>query len=142
MTIGVWRDRVALTWDYRTFNWRSAILKAATDLLPENPISKVTVIDPPPTVERPYEDLSFVQAHIGFQTNKVGATALCNIVLTKDGYKIWTFNSAIESLHGFREVPERDGHMTGPHSWTQQREIDISMEDSEPEVLIVGGGQK
>lgn len=40
MVIGVWRDRVALTWDYRTFNWRSAILKAATDLLPEDPISK------------------------------------------------------------------------------------------------------
>ncbi|KIR67759.1 flavin-containing monooxygenase [Cryptococcus bacillisporus CA1873] len=138
---GVWRDRVALTWDYRTFNWRPAILKAATDLLPENPISKVTVIDPPPTVERPYEDLSFVQAHIGFQTNKVGATALCNIVLTKDGYKIWTFNSAIESLHGFPELPERDGHMTGPHSWNQQRDIDTKLEGTEPEVLIVGGGQ-
>ena len=31
---GVWRDKLSFTWDYRTFNFKPAIIKAATDLLP------------------------------------------------------------------------------------------------------------
>ncbi|TYJ56347.1 hypothetical protein B9479_002895 [Cryptococcus floricola] len=138
---GVWRDRVAFTWDYRSFNWHASILKAATDLLPQNPVSKVTLIDPAPTVERPYKDLSFIQAHIQLSTDKVGATALANIILTKDGYKIWTLNTAIESLNNFPELQERDGHMTGPHSWNVQREIDANLDGVEPDVIVVGAGQ-
>ena len=30
---GVWRDKLSFTWDYRTFNFRPAILTAAADLL-------------------------------------------------------------------------------------------------------------
>ncbi|WVQ84769.1 hypothetical protein IAT38_006926 [Cryptococcus sp. DSM 104549] len=138
---GVWRDRVAFTWDYRTFNFHADILKAAQDLLPKTPVSKVTLIDPAPKVERPYPDFSFIQAHISFETDLVGATALVNIVLTEQGYKIFTLNTVIESLIGFPEIPDRDGHIFGPHSWNSQREIDAEFTDAEPEVIIVGGGQ-
>ena len=137
---GVWRDRAAFTWDYRTFNFRKAIFKAASDLLPVTPVRKVTLIAPSPTIERPYPDLSFVQAHISFETDKLGATAMLTIIRTDEGYKLWTINTAIESLLGYPEVPERDGHMTGPHSWHAQREMDV--ESVQPEVLIIGAGQK
>jgi hypothetical protein len=139
---GIWRDRVVFTWDYRTFNFRDNILKAASTLLPRTPVSGVTLIDPPPSIERPYNDLSFIQCHIKFDTDKVGASALCNIIHTPVGYRIWTLNTVIESLHGFPEIPERDGHMTGPHSWPAQRAMDNEMAEHEPEVLIIGGGQK
>jgi hypothetical protein len=139
---GVWRDRAAITWDYRSFNFRSAIRKAATDLFPSTPISKVALTAPTPKIERPYEDLSYVQFQLSFETDKVGASALVNAIMTKEGYKIWTLNTAIESLVRFPELQNRDGHMTGPHSWTAQREIDSNMDGVEPEVLIIGGGQK
>ncbi|WWC60054.1 uncharacterized protein I303_102617 [Kwoniella dejecticola CBS 10117] len=141
MKHGVWRDRALFTWDYRTFNFREHILKAASDLLPKTPVSKVTLIEPSPKIERPYPDLSFVQAHISLNTDIAGGTALINIISTKDGYKIWTLNSTLESLHGFPEIPERDGHMTGPHAWDTQRSMDLELEGVEPDVLIVGGGQ-
>jgi hypothetical protein len=138
---GVWRDRAALTWDYRTFNWHPAILKASKDLFPRTQVTEVKLIDPSPSVERPYADLSFLQVHLGFTTSLVGATALMTAVLTSQGYKIWTLNTVIDSLHGHPEIPERDGHMTGPHSWEAQRAIDTDFEGMDPEVLIIGGGQ-
>jgi hypothetical protein len=134
---GIWRDRVVFTWDYRTFNFRDNILKAASALLPRTPVSGVTLIDPPPNIERPYNDLSFIQCHIKFDTDKVGASALCNIIHTPVGYRIWTLNTVIESLHGFPEIPERDGHMTGPQSWPARRAMDNEMVEHEPEVLII-----
>ncbi|WVW85907.1 hypothetical protein I302_107945 [Kwoniella bestiolae CBS 10118] len=141
MEHGVWRDRALFTWDYRTFNFREAINKAACDLFPQTPVSKVTLIEPQPKIERPYPDLSFIQAHISLETDIASGTALVNIIQTEEGFRIWTFNTTIESLHGFPEIPERDGHMTGPHSWNMQRELDLELEGIEPEVLIVGGGQ-
>jgi hypothetical protein len=139
---GVWRDRALFTWEYRSFNFRQAIHKAASDLLPTTPVHKVTLIEPYAKVERPYGDMSFIQAHISLETELAGGTALINIIKTEEGYKIWTLTSTMESLHGFPEIPERDGHMTGPHAWDKQREIDLELQDVEPEVLIIGGGQK
>jgi hypothetical protein len=50
--------------------------------------------------------------------------------------------SAIESLNQFPELPNRDGHMIGDLSWHNQRLADHEFEDGDPEVVIVGGGQK
>lgn len=80
--------------------------------------------------------------HVKFDTAIVGASAVVNLVNTTSGVKIWTFHSAIESLHEFPELHNRDGHMIGPHSWGTQRAMDVSFEESEPEVLIIGGGHK
>ncbi|TXT04800.1 hypothetical protein VHUM_04068 [Vanrija humicola] len=138
---GAWRDRAAFTWDYRTFNFRPQILKAAADLLPATSVRSVTLTSPAPLVKRPYGDLSYIQAHIDLTTDDIGASGLLTLVLTPEGYKIWTLNTAIERLLAFPELPDRDGHMTGPHSWAAQRAIDGELTDAEPDVLIVGGGQ-
>ena len=65
-----------------------------------------------------------------------------NVVPTKDGLRIWTLHTVIEGLHDFPELPNRDGHMTGPLSWLQQREIDTHFDEMQPEVVIIGGGHK
>lgn len=72
----------------------------------------------------------------------VGASAVVNLVNTADGVKVWTLHTVIESLHEFPELPNRDGHMVGPLSWLAQREIDTRFDDSDPQVVIVGGGHK
>ncbi|OCF30846.1 flavin-containing monooxygenase [Kwoniella heveanensis CBS 569] len=137
---GVWRDKVSFTWEYRTFNGREKILSAATDLLPKTPVSEVKLITPAPSLEKPYDDLHFAQAHLSITTDKVTASAVVNFVFTRQGLKIWTLHTAIEGLNGFPELPNRDGHMVGDVSWTRQREIDTDFEGTEPEVVIIGGG--
>lgn len=49
-------------------------------------------------------------------------------------------HSVVESLKEFPEVPPYDGHMTGTTSWDSQRKLEIDAAD--PEILIIGGGQK
>ncbi|CAH0051909.1 unnamed protein product [Clonostachys solani] len=135
---GVWRDKLSFTWDYRTFNFREAILKAATDLFTTK-ATKFQLLKPDPNVARPYPDFSQLQFVVSFETQDVVASAVINSVLTKDGWKIYTMHTAAEKLKKFPEVPVADGHMTGPISWEKQRGIDVDAAD--PEILIIGGGQ-
>lgn len=160
---GVWRDKIAVTWEYRTFNGRDRIAIAAKvsslgprfcsnrlltagwplqDLLPRTAASNFKLIDPAPKVENPYHDLAFVQAHFSFETAVAHASGVVNLIPTQQGVKAWTLHTVIEGLKGFPELPNRDGHMTGSLSWANQRAEDVSYNDRDPEVLIVGGGHK
>lgn len=138
---GVWRDKLAFTWDYRTFNFKPAISRAASDLLPSTKVSNLRLITPAPSIERPYPDLSYLQFSASFDTQLVNASVVINAVQTGDRqWKIWTMHTVAEELLQFPERGPSDGHMTGELSWEKQREID---DDSvEPEVLVIGGGQK
>ncbi len=75
-----------------------------------------------------------------FETELVLASAVINAVFTKDGWKIYTLHTVAEQLKQFPDVPPPDGHMEGSMSWEKQRAIEVSSVD--PEVLIIGGGQK
>ncbi|BCS24985.1 flavin-containing monooxygenase [Aspergillus puulaauensis] len=136
---GVWRDKLSFTWDFRTFNFRAAILKAATDLLPQTKARNFSFLKPPPSVSRPYPDFSQLQFVVFFETEIVLASAVINAVLTKDGWRIYTMHTVAESLKDFPEQSAPDGHMTGITSWESQRSEAINTVD--PEVLIIGGGQ-
>ncbi|GMK58991.1 hypothetical protein CspeluHIS016_0700060 [Cutaneotrichosporon spelunceum] len=136
---GVWRDKIAYTWDYRTFNFTEAISAAAVDLLPANRASKFELFTPLPSIQRPYPDLEYLQFCLKFDTPLVHVTAMVNAVLTKDGWKIWTLHTVAEDLIEFPEVPPADGHMVGELSFEAQREKDD--DEIRPEVVIIGGGQ-
>ncbi|KAI1617017.1 putative monooxygenase protein [Exophiala viscosa] len=137
---GVWRDKVAFTWDYRSFNTPKKIEEAASDLFPRVPTRNYNIIDPAPSIQRPYSDIAWLQIVYTFETDLVGASGVMNLVKTRDGFKIWTLHTAIESLNGHPEVPDRDGHMIGDKSWHNQRIEDDNLEGVEPEVIVVGGG--
>jgi hypothetical protein len=49
-------------------------------------------------------------------------------------------HTVAEELIDHPEVPPEDGHRTGLISWEKQRALDVDAAD--PEVLIIGGGQK
>ncbi|KAJ5652575.1 hypothetical protein N7507_010001 [Penicillium longicatenatum] len=136
---GVWRDKLSFTWDFRTFNFRDNILKAATDLLPQTKAKNFGFLEPAPSVSRPYPDFSQLQFVVSFETEIVLASAVINAVLTQDGWRIYTMHTVAESLKQFPEQPAPDGHMTGITSWESQRSEAINTVD--PEVLIIGGGQ-
>ncbi|KAL4812327.1 hypothetical protein BDW67DRAFT_188762 [Aspergillus spinulosporus] len=136
---GVWRDKLSFTWDYRTFNFQPAILKAATDLFPTVKATNFRFLTPAPTILRPYPDFAQLQFVVSFETDLVIASAVINSILTKDGWKIYTMHTVAEKLKQYPELPPADGHMTGPVSWERQRAQDVDA--ANPEILIVGGGQ-
>ncbi|EOO02416.1 putative flavin-containing monooxygenase protein [Phaeoacremonium minimum UCRPA7] len=136
---GVWRDKLAFTWDYRTFNFQPAILKAASDLLPNTKASNFKFLKPAPKIDRPYPDYAQLQFIVSFETNVVLASAVINAVLTRGGWRIYTMHTVAEKLKQFPEIPPADGHMTGVVSWEKQRSLDVDAAD--PEILIIGGGQ-
>jgi len=130
------------TWEYRTFNGADKIFQAAQDLLPRTTVADVKLILPAPKVERPYSDLHYVQINLALNTDVAGASVVLNLVNTSSGLRIWTMHTAIENLHQFPELPNRDGHMIGDLSWHHQRAADHDFESHEPEVVIIGGGHK
>ncbi|KAL2399054.1 hypothetical protein ABEF93_007269 [Exophiala dermatitidis] len=136
---GVWRDKLSFTWDYRTFNFRPAILRAATDLFAKTTASNFKFLTPAPQVSRPHPDYSQLQFIVSFETELVIASAVVNAVLTKEGWRIYTMHSVAEELKDYPEKPPKDGHMTGLKSWERQRAEEIDA--ANPEVLIIGGGQ-
>ncbi|KAM0261466.1 hypothetical protein ACHAPA_009786 [Fusarium lateritium] len=136
---GVWRDKLSFTWDHRTFNFRNAIFKAASDLLGQTAATNFTFLRPAPKVDRPYKDFSQLQFVIRFETKLVFASAVINAVLTQNGWKIYTMHTVAEGLLQFPEREAPDGHMTGVTSWEAQRAETI--DNADPEVLIIGGGQ-
>ncbi|RSH77074.1 uncharacterized protein EHS24_003701 [Apiotrichum porosum] len=137
---GVWRDKIVFAWEYRTFNGTAKIGEAAKDLLANTPVANLKLLSPTPKVDRPYDDLASIQIHFSFDTDKVGASGVANVVKTTEGIKIWTLHTVIESLLDFPELPNRDGHMIAPVSWATQREQDTDFEGRQPDVVIVGGG--
>lgn len=136
----MWRDKLCFTWDHRTFNFQPAILKAATDLLPTTKATNFKFLTPRPNVSRPYSDFAQLQFVVSFETELVVASAVINSVLTKEGWKIYNMHTVAEKLKHFPEVAPNDGHMTGDISWEKQRAKDVDAAD--PEILIIGGGQK
>ncbi|KAJ5622727.1 Flavoprotein [Penicillium herquei] len=137
---GVWRDKLVFTWDYRSFNTQSKIQKAASDLFPQASVQNEKLIDPLPSIQRPYKDITWLQAVYSFDTDVASASGVANIVKTKEGFKLWTLHTVIEGLHGHPEVPNPDGHMVGNKAWCDQRAEDNNLEGIEPDVVVIGGG--
>lgn len=131
---------MTFTWDYRTFNFRPAILKAARDLLPKTRATNFAFLTPRPYVSRPYKDFAQLQFVVSFETDVCEASAVINAVFTKEGWKLYTMHTVAEKLKQFPEIGPADGHMTGLISWEKQRKQEVDAAD--PEVLIIGGGQK
>jgi hypothetical protein len=136
----VWRDKLSFTWDFRTFNFKEAILKAAVDLLPQTKARHFNFLEPAPSVSRPYPDFAQLQFVVSFETEIVFASAVINAVLTQNGWRLYTMHTVAESLKQFPEQAAPDGHMIGVTSWESERSEAINTVD--PEVLIIGGGQK
>ncbi|KAI7177462.1 hypothetical protein KC316_g10476, partial [Hortaea werneckii] len=128
---GVWRDKLSFTWDQRTFNFRPAILKAATDLLPTTKAYNFQFLRPAPEAVQPYPDFGFLQFVVSFETQLVYASAVIKAVYTKKGWSIYTMHSVAEQLKQFPERAPADGHMTGTTSWENQRAREVDSADPE-----------
>jgi cation diffusion facilitator CzcD-associated flavoprotein CzcO len=147
-----WRDVLALTWDFSTFNGSDAILRElqahAGRVQPAN-----FRIDPdraaPRNVTR--AGTNAVEAIFRFETAEGRGTGMLRLIPDAgDGnaLKAWTLLTTLDELKGFEEQlgtarPRGKSYsreFRGPN-WLDLRNAAAEYADRDPDVLVVGGGQ-
>lgn len=138
-----WRDMLALTWDFRTFNGLPAIHKFLADRLVSSKLSNLRIKKELTALQRPYPDLAWVQVHFEFTTAVGECSGIVRLVPQPNGgpWKAHVMYTNLEDLAGF---PEKLGPLRNPApnhgKWVSQRLKSISFENENPTVLVIGGG--
>ena len=100
----VWKDILALTWDYRSLhglNKINALVDVRTKLSGFS-VSEIAV-DPlrAPALRSPFPDISWIQFGFDLQTNAGKGQGYARLVPTSDGkWKAYTLCTSLESLNG------------------------------------------
>ncbi len=139
---GYWRDLVALTWNIKTMEGRSQIeAMLGTQMAATHP--RGFVITPGEVAE---DAGGFHQAWIDFETETGRGHGHIRI---RDGL-IWTLLTTLKELKGFEEPkgPSRPMGVAhtlerGRRSWAEERAAETAAlgYETQPEVVIIGGGQ-
>ncbi|KZO89563.1 monooxygenase protein [Calocera viscosa TUFC12733] len=137
---GWWRDKVVFTWDQRSIQGHDAIKRAFIATGPRTAATGFELGDIPPVLASPYPGLSFVQAHFRFTTKVAIASGIVNLVPYKGTWKAWTVLTLLEDLKDFPEKPRPRGTNPKYTTWAEQREAETEFKDSDPTVIIIGGG--
>ena len=141
-----WRDTLALTWDFRTFEGRSpriiSFLRAA---LPVAKPSKFKLTkEEHLALERPFPDIAWIQGLFSFETETGLGSGVFRIVPTAipGEWKAYAVYTNLEGLKGFPEAVGDRRNMVPDHGmWLQKRAAEIAFEGREPAVVIIGAGQ-
>jgi hypothetical protein len=139
---GYWRDMLALTWDFRTFQGTAQIKAFLSDRLPVAKIASLAVTPGTPGLHQPLPDIAWINSFFSFDTDVGIASGIFRLVPLSSGeWKAHSMYTNLESLKGF---PEKVGALRNPlpnhGNWATQREREKAFIDSSPEVLIIGGG--
>lgn len=137
------RDILALTWDFRTFEGAQEIKPFFQDRLSEAKPSSFKLKDEYLGLQQPFPDIAWIQALFDFETPVGIGSGIFRLVPVSDGkWKAHTVFTNLEDLKGF---PERTGPLRDAEpnhgKWAEKRRKEIEFEDEEPKVVIVGGGQ-
>jgi hypothetical protein len=148
-----WRDVLALTWDFRTFEGTARIRKFLSDRLRGAQISnlqlKTTNDDQglAPFFTQPFPDVAWIMGMFTFETSIGLASGIFRLVPTLDKsqqleWKAHCVFTNLEELKGFPEMagPLRSYNLDSGQ-WESLREKEKRFEDTDPTVLIIGGGQ-
>jgi hypothetical protein len=94
-----------------------------------------------PTLQHPFDDVSFIEVHFHFVTNLGSSFGLSKLVRSSEDnkWRAYTLFTLLEGIHGH---PEHVGALRprGTHnskdSWEDQRKEDTEFEHADPDVLI------
>ncbi len=143
------RDNGALTWDYRQFHGRSAVvallLSIVDDIQPRN--FRVSEAWPAPHLLESGE--AVVEAFFDFDTQHGSGVLLINAVQSTEapgGLKARALFTRLENLNSIKQSsPHPRGRGYTPafpgQTWKPHRDAVRQHDDHEPEVLIIGAGQ-
>lgn len=142
------RDNGALTWDYRQFHGRSAVIDTLLSLTGEIQPHDFSVSTKWPTPHF-LVDGETVEAFFDFKTRHGHAVLLVNAVLGAEnpsGIKAQAMFTRLEDLNGIeRTTPHPRGLGYTPsqpgETWLQHRAAARDYRQSDPDVIVVGAGQ-
>lgn len=150
-----WRDILSLTWDYRTFYGENKVKTFLNDRLRQSDVHDCALQEKWVALERPYDDLLWIQALFKFKTSIGCGSGVFRLVPTPSptpsptpGQYVWKAHTVYTALESLSSYPE----LTGPHRlsnpnhghWPSDRckELDCRPEDGEePKVIVIGAGQ-
>ncbi|OBZ79359.1 putative indole-3-pyruvate monooxygenase YUCCA8 [Grifola frondosa] len=136
-----WRDMLALTWEFRTFHGRAIVKKFLQDRLASSKFSSLKLVDA--LLETPYPDLAWIQGQFDFETDIGTGSGVFRLVPSSSGvWKGFTIYTNLESLKAFPEsVGPRRNFLPNHGKWKSGRDHEKEFVESDPQVLIIGGGQ-
>ncbi|KAJ7180333.1 hypothetical protein C8R43DRAFT_972653 [Mycena crocata] len=137
-----WRDILALTWDFRTFQG-AAVQKFLTDRLAVTHMSAFKLKEEYVELKRPFPDIAWIEAMFSFETSIGLGSGVFRLIPQKDGR--WTAHCIFTNLEDLKGFPEKIGSLrdTTPNhgKWEEARRRASAFETGNPTVLIIGGGQ-
>lgn len=145
-----WRDVLALTWDFRTFESTPAIRQFLQDRLKLTEVRNVKINTTDkgafPVLQRPYPDLVWIQALFKFETKIGYCSGVVRLLPTKQNDEIqWKAHCIFTNLEDLKGFPEKIGPLRNQESdygtWEELRNKERQFLDEDPLVLIIGGGQ-
>ncbi len=140
---GFWRDMLALTWEFRTFQSQQTITKFLSATLAESGFSKLALRLDSVALQPLSPDLAWIQGIYDFETKVGVGFGIFRIVPTYSGE--WKAHVVYTNLEGLKGFPERVGSLRDavPNhgKWPEKRRREIDFEDVEPAVIIIGSGQ-
>lgn len=145
-----WRDVLALTWDFRTFESTPAIRQFLTDRLKPTEIRNIklntTGKGASPVLQHPYPDIIWLQALFKFETKIGYGSGVVRLVPLKKGGTIeWKAHCVFTNLEDLKGFPEKTGLLRSQEpnhgTWEALRNKERQFVNEDPPVLIIGGGQ-
>ena len=139
-----WRDILALTWSFRTFEGIPQIKQFLGDRLALAEVKNLKLKNPSyAELQRPFPDLAWIQVLFEFETNIGLCSGVVRLVPQADGE--WRAHSIFTAMDDLKGFPEKIGHLreseTIRGNWGTARAQERSYADRNPTVLIIGGGQ-
>ena len=136
-----WRDVLAITWDFRTFRGPSSIKEFLDQRLKVANFTNLNLGNA--TVVQLPSSIAWIQGIFTFEVGGFGlGSGVFRLVPTSDGQ--WKAYTVYTSLTGLKDYPEKTGKDRNPlpnhGKWLEQREREVEFVDSEPYVVVVGGG--
>ncbi|KAF8196444.1 hypothetical protein BJ912DRAFT_955187 [Pholiota molesta] len=140
---GFWRDMLALTWEFHTFQGQHAIHSFLSDRLALSKLHDFKLKEAYTELQRPFPDVAWISLVFDFATDVGQATAIVRLVPTANGE--WKAHVVYTNLEGLTNFPEKIGPLRNfePNhgKWQSQRKREAEFLDGDPKVLIIGAGQ-
>ena len=137
------RDILALTWDFRTFQGTQEIKRFLQDRLSEPKPSSFKLKDEFLGLQQPFPDIAWIQAFFEFETLVGLCSGIFRLVPLSDGK--WKAHAVFTNLENLKGFPEKTGPLRDANpnhgKWAEKRRKEIEFVNEEPKVVIVGGGQ-
>ena len=144
-----WRDMLAFTWDFRTFEGTPKIKQFLVDRLRKPKAVSNFQLHSGSRLVKPYPDLAWIQLSFSFETQTGFCSGIVRLIpistgdQNSNGNVVWKAHSIFTNLDDLKGFPEKIGALRNAQpnhgKWEAEREK-ARFVDKDPAVLIIGAG--